>query len=218
LKAATAQIVNGEFAAAIPTLERLSQARPHDVALMQQLGLSYVAAGRAVEGIRLLEHALTLDRDNVETHLRLASAYLNRLDYERALSHAERAIALDPELGRAYETRGMALWRAGRSTEALETFEQALRFDPSNVSALVWIGSILLDSGQPDRALAHFERAMRRDPMLADASVGIALVMMQRRRFDEAESALSRAAMIDPQNPRLAPARARLESARAGRP
>jgi tetratricopeptide (TPR) repeat protein len=217
LKAATAQLLNGQFAAAIPALEQLSRERPDDLSLMHQLGLSYVAAGRAVDGIKLLEQALTRDPANVESHLRLASAYLNRQDFERALSHAERAIALDPELGRAYETRGMALWRSGRANEALGVFEQALRFDPSNVSALVWMGSILLDSGQPDRALAHFERAIRRNPMLADAFVGIALVMVQRRRFDDAEGALSRAEMIDPQNPRLSPARSRLEAARSTR-
>ena len=51
---------------------------PDDLSLMHQLGLSYVAAGRAVDGIKLLEHALSRDPDNIETHLRLASAYLNR--------------------------------------------------------------------------------------------------------------------------------------------
>ena len=176
-----------------------------------------MAAGRAVEGIKLLETALRRDPDNIESRLRLASAYLNRRDYARALEHAERAVALDPELGRAYETRGMALWRSGRSLEALSAFQSTLRFDPANVSALVWMGSILLDAGRVDEALAHFDRAARRNPMLADAFVGIALVMVQRRRFDDAESALGRAEMIDPQNPRLAPARARLEAARSTR-
>ena len=40
---------------------------------MHQLGLSYVAAGRAADGIALLERALSRDPDNIETHLRLAS-------------------------------------------------------------------------------------------------------------------------------------------------
>ena len=217
LKAATAQILSGQFAAAIPTLEQLSRERPDDLSLMHQLGLSYVAAGRAVEGIKLLETALSRDPDNIESRLRLASAYLNRQDYARALEHAERAVALDPELGRAYETKGMALWRSGRSLDALNAFQRALRFDPANVSALVWMGSILLDAGRVDEALAHFDHAARRNPMLADAFVGIALVMVQRRRFDDAESALSRVEMIDPQNPRLAPARSRLEAARSTR-
>ena len=213
LKAVTAQIVNGEYAAAIPTLERLSRERPDDLSLMQQLGLSYVAAGRAVEGIKVLETALSRDPNNIESHLRLASAYLNRQDYERALSHAERAVALDPELGRAYEARGMALWRSGRSMEALSAFQSALRFDPANANALVWMGSILLDAGRADDAFAHFAEAAHRNPTIADAFIGIALVMVQRRQFADAETALARAETLDGANPRLAPARERLEAA-----
>jgi cytochrome c-type biogenesis protein CcmH/NrfG len=111
----------------------------------------------------------------------------------------------------------MALWRGGRPLEALAAFDSALRFDPSNVSALVWMGSILLDAGRADEALDHFALATRRDPTLADAFVGIALVMVQRRQFADAEGALRRAETIDAANPRIIPARARLESARAGR-
>ena len=184
---------------------------------MHQLGLSYVAAGRPADGIKLLEQALTRDPDNIETHLRLASAYLNGQNYTQALAHADRAVALDPELGRAYETRGMALWRGGRPLEALSAFESAMRFDPSNVSALVWMGSILLDAGRADEALDHFAVAARRNPTLGDAFVGIALVMVQRRQFADAENALHRAETIDGANPRIGPARARLEAARSRR-
>ena len=217
LKAATAQILNGEYAAAIPVLEKLSRERPDDLSLMHQLGLSYVAAGRAADGIKLLEGALSRDPDNIETHLRLASAYLNGKDYEKALTHAERAVALDPELGRAYETKGMALWRSGKPMDALSAFQSALRFDPANVNALVWMGSILLDAGRADEALDHFATAARRNPTIADAFIGIALVMIKRREFADAEKALARAETIDEANPRIAPARERLEAARTGR-
>ena len=81
LKAATAQLMAGQFDAAIPVLERLLRERPDEVSLMHQLGLSYVAAGRAPEGVALLERALARDDANLESHLRLATAYLNLQDY-----------------------------------------------------------------------------------------------------------------------------------------
>ena len=99
--------------------------------------------------------------------------------------------------------------------EALSAFESAMRFDPSNVSALVWMGSILLDAGRADDALDHFAVAARRNPTLGDAFVGIALVMVQRRQFADAANALHRAETIDGANPRMGPARARLEAARS---
>ena len=110
LKAATSQVLNGQFADAIPALEKLLRERPDDVSLMHQLGLTYVAAGRASDGVALLEQALSRDPDNLESHLRLATAYINLNDHERALTHAERAVALSPELdARTLPTE----WRCG---------------------------------------------------------------------------------------------------------
>jgi len=77
----------------------------------------------------------------------------------------------------------------------------------------VWMGSILLDAGRADDAFAHFAEAAHRNPTIADAFIGIALVMVQRRQFADAETALARAETLDGANPRLAPARERLEAA-----
>ena len=65
LKSATAQLLHGQFDAAIPALERLQSERPDDVSLMHQLGLTYVAAGRSSDGVALLEQALKRDPDNL---------------------------------------------------------------------------------------------------------------------------------------------------------
>lgn len=218
LKSATSQVLNGQFDAAVPALERLRLERPDDLSLMHQLGLTYVAVGRASDGVALLELALTRDPDNLESHLRLATAYINLNDPKRALTHAERAVALSPELGRAHVAAGMALWRGGRSLDALGAFQRAVRFDPVALEPLLWMGTILLEAGRPDEALAHFSEAANKNPTLADAFVGIGLAHVQRRQFDDAEAALQRAERLAPDNPRIGPARARLEAARSGRP
>jgi tetratricopeptide (TPR) repeat protein len=216
LKAATQGVLDGEFNRAIPLFEKVLEQRPDDLALMQQLGLSYVAVGRAAEGIALLQDALARDPNNLETRLRLASAYINTGDPQQALVHAERAVILGPELGRAHEARGMALWRSGRPVDALAAFEQMIRYDPGNVSAQIWMGLILLEGGREREALAQFDRALQRDPMLADAYVGLALVHLRHHRLDIAEEALTRAAALEPGNPRVHAALGQLERARPG--
>lgn len=217
LKAATEGMMAGQFDRAIPLLEKLQRERPDDLSLLHQLGLSYVAVGRAADGVALLEQALARDPDNLETHLRLASAYINTNDPERALRHAERAVQLSPELGRAHEARGMALWRGNRPREALASFQQTIRFDPANANAHVWVGSILLDEGRDADAQAGFERALASNPTLADAYIGLGLVYLRRRQLSTADEALTRAATLEPANPRLRAALAELERARQGR-
>ena len=112
----------------------------------------------------------------------------------------------------------MALWRGGRPLEALSAFEQraALRSRRTSARWCGWVRSCWTRAGPTRHSLISSTPRVA-IPMLADAFVGIALVMVQRRRFDDAESALQRAEMIDPQNPRLAPARSRLEAARSAR-
>lgn len=217
LKAATAHVLNGQFNAAIPALEKLHRERPDDVSLMHQLGLTYVAVGRASDGVALLEQALAREPDNLESHLRLATAYINMNDYARALTHAERAVALSPELGRAHVAAGMALWRGDRPLEALSAFERAVRYDPVALEPHLWMGSILLGAGRPVEAMRHFSYAAGRNPTLADAFIGLALVHVQQREWDDADAALQRAERLAAANPRIAPARARLEAARGGR-
>ncbi len=218
LKTATALVLNNQYDAAIPALERLHREQPEDVSLMHQLGLTYVAAGRSSDGVALLEQALTRDPDNLESHLRLATAYINLNDHARALAHAERAVALSPELGRAHVAAGMALWRGGRPLEAFGAFERAVRYDPVTLDPHLWMGSILLELGRPGEAMNHFSYAAGRNPTLADAFIGIGLVHVQRREWDDADAALQRAERLGADNPRLAPARARLDAARGGRP
>ena len=111
----------------------------------------------------------------------------------------------------------MALWRNGRPAEALDALERAVRFDPTNLGVMVWAGWILLESGRADQAMAQFSRAARKNPIMADAIIGMALVHLRRRQFDEAEVALERVARLEPSNPRLGPARAEFDAARAVR-
>ena len=217
LKSATSQVLNGQFDAAVPALEKLHRDRPDDVSLMHQLGLTYVAVGRASDGVALLQQALKRDPDNLESHLRLATAYINLKDYAQGLTHAERAVALSPELGRAHVAVGMALWRGGRSQDALRAFDRAIRYDPITLDPHLWMGSILLELGRSREAMGHFDYAAGKDPTLVDAFVGIALVHIQQRKWDDADAALQRAEQLGPDNPRIAPARARLEAARGGR-
>jgi tetratricopeptide (TPR) repeat protein len=109
----------------------------------------------------------------------------------------------------------MALWRGERPAEAFSAFQSALRYDPMNVQAHIWMGWILLEGSRPQDADPHFEAAVRRNPMLADAYVGMGIVSLRRGRLTEAEQAFQRAATLEPGNPRLGPARSRLEAMKA---
>jgi tetratricopeptide (TPR) repeat protein len=212
LKEATARVLAGHFETAIPLLERLRSERPDDVALMNQLALSYVAAGRRDAGLQLLEQSLAIEPDNVETHLRLSSVRLQRNDVERALGHANKAVALSPRLARAQEARGLALWRLGNLDTAMAAMGAAIRYDPRNLQARAWIGYILMERGDHQSAAEQFALAARRNPTFAPAFVGLGLARMNLGDLTGADEAIARAAALDPQSPQVAEARALLQA------
>jgi tetratricopeptide (TPR) repeat protein len=206
LKEATALAMAGNFAQAIPLLERLRAARPDDVALLNHLGGVYAAGGRLSEAFALLESVLARNPENFDTHLNLATAHLYARSFTQADFHANRALAIRPTSAAALETKGMILWRSGRASEALAALEAAIARDPRNARARVWLGLLLIEQRQPRAALSHFEAALRTEPLLADALIGMGVAQVQLGMRDEAALALRRAEQVDPANPRLAAA------------
>jgi len=206
LKEATALAMAGDFAQAIPLLERLRAARPDDIALLNHLGAIYAASGRLSEAIALLESLLARDPQNFDTHLNLATAHTFDRAFARAESHVDRALAIRPTSARALEAKGVILWQAGRPTEARHVLEAALARDPRQARPRVWIGFLLDEQRQPAAALPWFEAALRTDPMSADALVGLGMAQFQLGARDAAAMALRRAEQIDPRNTRLASA------------
>jgi tetratricopeptide (TPR) repeat protein len=86
--------------------------------------------------------------------------HLNRLD--EAIADANRMIALEPNLKKAYTIRGAANIRLGRYDATLADCDQALRLDPNDADALNNRGTALFN-GQKRYAdaLADFDRSLQ---------------------------------------------------------
>jgi tetratricopeptide (TPR) repeat protein len=214
LKDATAYFAAGQTRPAIALLEQLRQERPDDVALLSHLGELYVVAERADEGVRILEQVVARDPQRFEAWVNLASGYLKQNDLGRARASIDRAIAISPELGRAYETKGLIQWRAGDERGALETFRTAVRYDPRDVRALVYMGMVETNLARPADAMEAFARATRLDPTQADAWIGVANAAMSLGALDRATAALQHAARLNPDGPAVKQATLRLQSLR----
>jgi tetratricopeptide (TPR) repeat protein len=201
LKDATQYFAAGQMPQAIALLQQLRQEKPDDITLLNHLGEVYVAAGRTGEGVAILEQVVARDPQRFEAYVNLASGYLNQNDLARAGAAADRALAINPALGRAHEVRGLILWRGGDERAALEALLAAVRDDPRSVRTLVWAGMLELNVARPADALESFTRATRLDPTRVEAWVGIANAAMTVRQWDRAAAALQHAAQLAPDAP-----------------
>ncbi len=144
-----------------------------------------------------LAFAVERDPDFAEAWAFLAAAsfvvgnggYPTGLDREalvaRALPSAERALALDPDIGIALAVKGQLLANSGdpaQIAEGIRLLEQAADRVSADTSPRLWLGLGWLSVGFADRALPHFERAQDQDPLVAinNGYLGLALAIQGR--------------------------------------
>src|SRR5438552_6552021 len=158
----------------------------------------------------LYADAVRLDPQFALAWARLAVArsqlYFNGVDLEtnsgpEVKEAADRAIALQPELGEAWLAQGVYRYRVLRDFQgALQSYEEALRRLPNSAFVLEQMAHLERRLGQFDAAQKHYEAAAQLDPRNIGILSTVADNLASVRRFDEAQTVLDRVLEISPGN------------------
>ena len=108
----------GDFAAAIPHLQRAADLRPHRGRDQAHAGQAYLRGGRAGDALPYLQRAVTLQPDNLDAVTYLGLALLEVGRAADAVPHLERARAARPEAPEPRLALARALALLGRPTDA----------------------------------------------------------------------------------------------------
>ena len=114
-----------------------------------------------------------------------------------ALAAAERAIAIDANLGEAYASRGHARWKDRDWAGAEADFKRSIEINPRYPSAHLFYALFLAFNGRAEESLAESQRAMELDPYSIPIVSGLAMIHHLARRNDEALAIARRAVEID---------------------
>jgi non-specific serine/threonine protein kinase len=125
----------------------------------------------------------------------LKGAFLAMPDLlHKAMSLAERALALDPRLPEAHMALAAALLNLGRTDEAIAAFREALRLEPDNGQAhqglarAYWVGL-----GDFASAIPVFERAIQLNPEAGYSHLQLALLLAYEGQYERAIEVCRRA-------------------------
>ncbi len=115
--------------------------------------------------------ALEIEQDHPRALNNLAWVYLQQGEkVEESLVLARRAIEADPDHRYLYlDTLGWALWKAGRTAEALQTLEEAREITPEEEAYLLGmthyhLGVIHGEMGEGETAARHLRRSLEYRP------------------------------------------------------
>jgi len=149
----------------------------------------------------LARRAVALDPADAEAHSILSEALLYRGDYEGALTEAELARMMSPNLAFAHATLGAASIFSGHPQEGLEALQISLRLDPQTPglpSRLNLMACGLYLSGTYEAAAEVAKRAVRSNPDYPHAYRWLAAALGQLGRTAEAKEALEKTIAIAP--------------------
>ena len=110
-----------------------------------------------------------------------------------------KAVALDPNYGRAYTNLGAALAKSGDFAEAVDVFEKALALEPNSLAAHMNLGLALREKGDLEAALEHLRRVASGDPDNAGVHYELGQTLRQSGDLAGAVAAFEKALEIEPE-------------------
>ena len=164
--------------------------------------------GAFQKAIECFSEAVTLDPDYALAYAGLADAYSILSLYgfvpvshtrSKAIASAERAMALDSNLGEAVASMALATWSQNRDWRgAVALYERALALNPHDNSARGQLGTVLVYLGRFDAGMALERDAARAEPLSPVLGFYYAAGLGFVRAFDEAVAECDRVLALHP--------------------
>lgn len=195
----------GDFIGATAAFEALVAARPTVAGGWISLAAARIRAGRIAAALAACDQALALEPRNPRAHLQRAVAgswSFDPVDLIAAEQAGANALALDPTLAAAHDTRGIVLRKLGRLDEAIAAGRAALALAPTTPGFAVNLALALFAALRAPEAARLLKPIAAAAPAHAGVQreLGVALVHAGDPRA--AAAALGAALALDPADQR----------------
>ncbi|WP_447970383.1 tetratricopeptide repeat protein [Nitrospira sp. M1] len=140
------------------------QQDPTNADLHFNLGTAYDKLDRFDDVVQAMQHALKLEPEHADALNYLGYSYADRgVQVEQALKLTQRAVKLKPNNGYYIDSLGWALFKVGRSEEALATINHALSLIADDPVIFEHLGEIYLQRDELDKAQKAWARSLELD-------------------------------------------------------
>lgn len=205
----------GKLDEATTAFEQLLEKQP-DLAAPALSGLGTIALRerRLEEAVDLLERALVLQPQATQLHYRIAQAYRQLGDTDKAREHlakrGDRIVwAPDPWVEEMkarsrhpsyYVQQGIEVANQGEAERAAKYFDLALALDPENVEAMTRLAVLIGLHARREQAEFLISQALQLNPDHSLANSLQGALLTERKQFKEAQAYYFRAVNAEPDN------------------
>ena len=195
--------LGGRLSQAAEAYRRARALRPHDAAVLGNLGAVLRELGQIDQAAEVLRSAIAIEPMAAAHAINLAIALCQRREFGAAESLLRETLARDPNQPEAQFNLANALRGLGRSQEAISHYQNAVALRPDHADALNNLGNAHKELGDFPAAVAAFEAALRARPDHVAALNNLGCLLRTLGRIDAAEDMLRRGLAIDPRHAAL---------------
>jgi tetratricopeptide (TPR) repeat protein len=164
-----------------------------------RIGVSVLVALLTI-GICYAEAWGVFDKARAIVHNERGAQYLEKGQYDQAITEFTKAIELDPKFAWAYNNRGNAYAQGkGQLDQAISDFTKAIELDPKLAKAYNNRGGAYGDKGQYDQAISDCNKAIELNPEYAQAYYNRGRAYLQKGQLDQAISDYTKAIELNPE-------------------
>jgi tetratricopeptide (TPR) repeat protein len=155
----------GDLTNAVASLEQARKILPDNAVVLSTLALALDGSGRKTDALQVYEAAIKVDGNNGVALNNLAFLIADSGgDLERALTLAQRAKQLLPNLAEVSDTLGLIYLRKNLSDNAIDIFKDLVTKQPNKSTFRYHLGMALSQKGDKPRAVQELQQALRESP------------------------------------------------------
>ncbi len=191
----------GEYARAIPLLERILGKDPHNLDATLRLATAYSSLGDSARAEATFRRAADIAPRSPDVRVYLALHYARGKDWQKAVPLLEQVVAQMPDRLPALEALARIRERQGRVGEAIALRQKIYGLREPAAGELVELGEMAMAEGNTPAAIDAFEKARARQGHTFHHDLELGVLYLSAGRLDEARIALDRVPASDPDYP-----------------
>ena len=201
LDRASGLFVREEYTQAIPLLQKIAAADPHNLDAALRLASSYSALGDEAQAMAAFHRAETIAPDSADVRTYLALHYAHGREWQKAIPLLERIVMEEPDRLPPLEALSVVRERQGRLPEALRMRQKIATMRVVSASERIHMAELAMNVGDTTAAIESFEsaRATQGEAFQNDLELGV--LFLAAGRLTEAKAALDRVRPTHPAYP-----------------